>query len=69
MDWFCLLHNVEDPWWEQPWEIPDIDMVLEQLKKIRTASLKEVAKELLVDLCKMLSSAKKLNEPVWIADE
>lgn len=66
---FAYHYNVEDPWWEQSWKVPDIDIVLDQLQKIKSASLSQEAKELLLELCKLLSSSKELNEAVWIAGE
>jgi len=62
-------YNVEEPWWEEPWRIPDIDIVLEQLQNIKTDSLNEDTNELLKEICNMLLSSKEFNEDVWIADE
>ncbi|SMF90172.1 hypothetical protein SAMN05661091_4919 [Paenibacillus uliginis N3/975] len=62
-------YNVEEPWWERPWKIQDIDIVIKQLRNIKTEQLNKEAKELLIELCDILSSSWELNEDVWIADE
>lgn len=62
-------YNVEEPWWEDLWEIPDKAIVLEQLQEIKTEHLNAEVKELLGELCDMLSGSLRLNESVWIADE
>ena len=62
-------YHVEEPWWEKPWKIPDIQIVLKQLQEIKTEHLNVEAKELLVELCNIMSNSWKLNESVWIADE
>ncbi|KQO01102.1 hypothetical protein [Paenibacillus sp. Leaf72] len=62
-------YNVEEPWCEEPWRIPDIDVVLKQLKKIESDQLNKEAKELLIEVCQMLLVSMNLNEDVWIVDE
>lgn len=62
-------YHVEEPWWEEPWKIPDIEITLQQLQEIRTEHLDSETKELLVELCDILTNSVKLNEYVWIADE
>lgn len=70
-DWtgIAYYYNVEEPWWEKPWQIPDIDIVIKQLQKIKIDQLSEQARNLLGELCDMLSSSLESNEAVWIADE
>ncbi|GAB1159750.1 hypothetical protein YWY31_57750 [Paenibacillus illinoisensis] len=62
-------YNVEEPWWETPWKIPDLPIVLKQLQEIQTEFLNVEVKKLLIELCDILSDSSILNESVWIADE
>ncbi|MGG0824581.1 hypothetical protein ABE099_17100 [Paenibacillus turicensis] len=62
-------YHVEEPWWEQPWKIPDIEIVLKQLQEIKIELLNVEVRQLHSELCDILSNAWRLNESVWIADE
>jgi hypothetical protein len=62
-------YHIKEPWWEQPWKIPDIEIVLKQLQEIKVEFLNVEVRLLHSELCEILSNAWRLNESVWIADE
>lgn len=62
-------YHVEEPWWEKPWKISNIEIVLKQLQEIKNEFVYVEVKQLLVELCDILTDAWRSNESIWIADE
>jgi ABC-type transport system substrate-binding protein len=68
--WHSLAYyyNMHEGWYDQsPWQIPNVNEALDQLKTIDTTGFDKETNDVYNDVCALLAQAASEKKPVWIA--
>ncbi len=66
----AYFYHLHEGWYEEnPWQIPNIDVVVNQLKKINFNVLDKDTQNVLNDILEFLMGTQSMNSTVWITYE